>query len=483
MNPARLMVAGLLLGLDGCAVGPDFVLPQPPPESHYNYPSDPDHTPIAQGIAQTFASGAMVPGDWWRIFGSEKLNSLVGEALDSNQTLQSAQSRLRASEYNLRAGYGIFYPDLDFDASYVRQQFSPLKFGQRTAPGIFNLFTLSASVSYAVDLFGGEHRTVEGLAAQSDEQKATVRATALTLVSNVMNTAIAKAAYAAEIETTHEMIAIERQQENIASVQSGAGTGPYSAVLSIDTLLHTLDATLPGLEQKQAQADHLLAVLTGKAPADVPPTELAFDELSLPQILPVSLPSELVRQRPDIAAAEAALHVASANVGVATAALFPSLAVTAGYGANGGQVSNLFSTNSQFWNFGVGLAQPLFDGGTLWFKRKAAKDEFDATLSDYRQTVLNALQQVADTLRALEHDGETLSGEDQALGSADQALHLVQTNYQAGLTNYTQVLIADMQYQQAKLADVQAMAVRYQDAVALYVAMGGGWQQDTTSER
>jgi NodT family efflux transporter outer membrane factor (OMF) lipoprotein len=482
VNPAKLLAAGLLLGLGGCAVGPDFTHPPAPPESHYNYSSDPDHTPAAQGIGQTFAPGA-VPGDWWRAFGAEKLNSLVGEALDSNQTLQSAQSRLRESEDNLRAGFGIFYPDLEADASYVRQEFSPLKFGQRTTPGIFNLFTLSASVSYAVDLFGGEHRTVEGLAAQSDVQNATVRATALTLVSNIVNTAIAKAAYAAEIETTREMIATERQQESIARVQSDAGTGPYSAVLSVDSQLHTLEATLPELEQKQVQADHLLAVLTGKAPADVQPIELAFGELSLPRNLPVSLPSELVRQRPDIAAAEATLHVASANVGVATAALFPSLTVTAGYGGNNAQVANLFSANSQFWNFGVGLAQPVFDGGTLWFKRKAAKDEFDATLSDYRQVVLNALQQLADTLRALEHDAEMLSEDDQALTSADRALHLIQTNYQAGLANYTQVLIADVQYQQAKLADLQAMAVRYQDAVALFVALGGGWQQDTTAQR
>lgn len=483
MNRASLLTLGLVLGLGGCAVGPDFMRPQPPLQSHYNYPSDPDHTPVAQGAAQTFAPGAAVPGDWWRAFGSEKLNSLVDEALDSNQTLQSAQSRLRESEDNLRAGYGIFYPDVEADASYVRQQFSPLRFGQRTAPGIFILFTLSASVSYAVDLFGGERRTVEGLAAQSDVQNATVRATSIALVSNIVNTAIAKAAYAAEIETTREMIATEREQESIARVQSDAGTGSYAALLSIDSQLHTLEATLPGLEQKQTQADHLLAVLTGKAPAEVQPAELAFGELSLPQNLPVSLPSELVRQRPDIAAAEATLHVASANVGVATAALFPSVTVTADYGGNSGQVSNLFSTNSQFWSFGVGLAQPVFDGGTLWFKRKAAKDAFDATLSDYRQTVLNALQQVADTLRALEHDGEILSEDDQALASAEQALHLIQTNYQAGLANYVQVLIADVQYRQAKLADLQAMAMRYQDTVTLYVALGGGGQDGTTAQR
>ncbi len=204
--------------------------------------------------------------------------------------------------------------------------------------------------------------------------------------------------------------------------------------------------------------------------------DIAFDEISLPENLPVSLPSALVRKRPDILSAEANLHAASANVGVATAALFPTITVNAAYGGNNGSFNNLFDRKSEFWSFGADIAQPLFDGGTLWFKRKAAKDEFDAALSDYRQTILSAFQQVADILRALEHDAAILSEDDQALMTAEQALHLVETDYQAGLVNYTQVLIADGQFHQAKIADLQAMAVRYQDTVGLYVALGGGWQ-------
>jgi NodT family efflux transporter outer membrane factor (OMF) lipoprotein len=472
----RVACVAVMIALDACAVGPDFVHPQSPSITHYNSGSDPDHTAVAHGTAQKFQPAVDVSADWWRMFKSTKLETLVSDSLGSNENLQAAQARLRASQDNLRAGYGIFYPNIEGDASFARQRFSPLRFGQNAAPGIFNLFTLSASVTYALDLFGGEHRTVEGLAAQTDLQQATVRATAVTLTSNVVNTAIAKAAYAAEIETTRQLVEIETEQVRIAMIQADAGTGPYSAVLSLESQLHSLQSTLPQLEQKLVQADHLLHVLTGKTPADAAVTDISFDEISLPQNLPVSLPSMLVRQRPDILAAEASLHVATANIGVATAALFPTVTVTAGYGANNTSVNNLFDAKGQFWSFGAGIAQPLFDGGTLWFKRKAAKDLFDASLSDYRQTVLNALEQVADTLRALEHDATILSEDDQALSAAEQALHLVQTNYQAGLANYTQVLITDGQYHQARIADMEALAVRYQDTVALYAALGGGWQ-------
>lgn len=473
-HPFACMV--LMAALGGCAVGPDFVRPEAPSITHYNNGSDPDRTAIAKGTVQKFHPAADAPSDWWRLFRSAKLETLVSNALAANENLQAAQARLRESEDNLRAGYGIFYPNIEGDASFGRQQFSPLKFGQKATPGIFNLFTLSASVTYALDVFGGEHRTVEGLAAQTGLQQDTVRATLIALASNVVNTAIAKAAYAAEIDTTRQLADIETEQVRIAGVQADAGTGPYSAVLSLESQLHSLQSTLPQLEQKLTQAGHLLDVLTGRAPADSQAPDISFDEIFLPDNLPVTLPSTLVRQRPDILGAEATLHVASANMGVATAALFPSITVSAGYGSNNTTVNNLFDTNGQFWNFGAGIAQPVFDGGTLWFKRKASKEEFDAALSDYRQTVLNAFEQVADTLRALENDAAVLSEDDQALTTAEQALHLVQTNYQAGLANYTQVLIADGQYHQAKIAELQALAVRYQDTVALYVALGGGWQ-------
>ncbi len=240
----------LLLGLSACAVGPDFVPPSAPPISHYNSGSDPDSTPTAQGISQKFQPGGDVPSEWWQLFKSSKLQALVSNAFRANENLQAAEARLRESQDNLRAGYGIFYPDITGNGSVTRQQFSPLRFGQNTTPGIFNLFTLSASVTYALDLFGGERRAVEALGAQRDLQQNTVRATQIALASNAVNSAIAKAAYAAEIEATKQLINIETEQVRIAKVQADAGTGTYSAALSLESQLHSLQSTLPQLEQR-----------------------------------------------------------------------------------------------------------------------------------------------------------------------------------------------------------------------------------------
>jgi NodT family efflux transporter outer membrane factor (OMF) lipoprotein len=277
------------------------------------------------------------------------------------------------------------------------------------------------------------------------------------------------------MQATEEFINLEQEQLRITEVQAQAGTVPYANVLSIQSQLAATAATLPPLKQKRNQTEHLLATLAGRAPAEwqLPPVGLA--DLTLPRDLPVTLPSELVRQRPDIRAAEAQLHSASAEIGVATAALFPSFTVSGTYGANNTALPDLLSSNSGFWSLGASLTAPLFHGGTLWFQRKAAMEGYQQSLATYRETVLNAFAQVADTLRALEHDAETLQAQSQALEAAGGALRLVQANYQTGLANYVQVLIADGQYQQAKLGYLQALAQRFQDTVALFVALGGGW--------
>ncbi len=231
----------------------------------------------------------------------------------------------------------------------------------------------------------------------------------------------------------------------------------------------------PPLQQQLAHTRHLLATLAGQAPADWTPRQVTFSELTLPNDLPVSLPSDLVRQRPDILMAEAQLHSASAQIGVATAAMFPSFALNANYGWNSTSLSTLFATNAAFWTMGAALATPLIQGPTLWYQRKAAIDAYQQALANYRQTVLAALAQVADALDALQHDAETLRAQSQALDAAAEALHLIQANYQAGTVNYLQLLIADYQYQQARLGYIQAMGQRLQDTAALFVALGGGW--------
>jgi NodT family efflux transporter outer membrane factor (OMF) lipoprotein len=235
------------------------------------------------------------------------------------------------------------------------------------------------------------------------------------------------------------------------------------------------EATIPQLQQKVAQAEHLLATLTGRTPAEWAPPHIALADLKLPTELPVTLPSDLVRQRPDILMAEEQLHSASAEIGAATAALFPSFNLNGTYGVNNTSIGDLFNGAGAFWSLGANVAAPLFQGGSLWFKRKAAIEAYHQSLATYRQTVLDAFAQVADVLRALEHDAEALRSQSQALAAAEETMQLIQANYQAGLANYLQVLVANSQYHQAKIGYLQAVAQRFQDTVALFVALGGGW--------
>jgi NodT family efflux transporter outer membrane factor (OMF) lipoprotein len=473
----------LSLLLAGCALGPNYTRPKAPAVSHYANGADPAETVSAHGVAQRFAAGARIEADWWRLFDCEQLDSVIDAALRANPGLEAAQATLRQSQDNLRSGYGIFYPQAQAVAGATRQRFSPLKFGSGASPSIFNLFTLSASASYALDLFGGERRMIEGLHAQVDLQRATEQATWLALTANVVNTIVARAAYRAEVDATNELIELQRQQVGLSRVQASAGTAPYSNVLSLASQLAATQATIPQLEQRLAQSEDLLATLVGHVPAEWAPPDIGLAQLTLPEELPVSLPSQLVRQRPDVLLAEATAHSASANVGVATAALLPSLTLTGSYGANSTTAGQLTAAGGRAWDAGAGLTQPLFEGGTLWYRRKAALEEYRAAAALYRQVVLAAFAQVADTLRALEHDAAALRAQDEALEDARQALHLVQANYQAGLATYLEVLGADAQYHQAMINDLQTVALRYQDTVALYVALGGGWWSQSAAAR
>ncbi len=469
------LCAALLFCLSGCAVGPDFVRPEPPRIDHYAQGQDPTATVPANGQAQFFKQNAQIVGDWWRLFNSTGLDALVREAISNNQSLQAAQAALRQSRENLMAGYGVFFPQVDAGFDATRQKFSPSRFGGTSAASTFNLFTLSATVSYALDMFGGERRAVESLQAQTDFQRYAVIGTYLTLTGNIVNTIIARAAYSEEIKATEEIIGVLSEQTGITETQAQAGTVPYVNALSLRSQLSAFEATLPPLRQKLDQSTHLLATLAGRLPAEWSPPQIDLARLSLPADLPVSLPSQLVRQRPDILAAEAELHGASADIGVATAALFPSFTLSGGYGFNSTSMGDLLKSGSSIWNLGASVTAPLFHGGTLWHRRKAAIEAYGQSLAGYRQTVLSAFAQVADTLRALEHDAEALHAQSQALEAAAESLRLIRVNYQAGTVNYLQILIANYQYQQAKLGYLQAQAQRLQDTVALFVALGGGW--------
>ena len=475
------LMAGLRLGpgilslalLAGCMVGPDFERPKPPPVDRYTHEASLATTVEADGLAQRFNPGGKVIAEWWRLFKSAKLNAVVSKALSGNLSLLAAQANLRQSQASLQAGYGVFFPQLDMGFSPVRQKFSPSRFGSNSASSTFNLYTFSTTVSYTLDVFGGERRNVESLEAQKDLQRYTAQATYLTLTGNIINTVIAKAAYCAEVSATEQLIGIMQKQIKLTENQVTAGTAPYLNVVSLRSQLASVSATLPPLKQKISQTEHLQANLVGLTPADWNPPKVSLEELTLPSNIPVSLPSDLVHQRPDILSAEAQLHSDSARIGVATAGLFPNISLTGSYGYNNQSLLDLFMSRGNIWSMGANFAQPLFHGGTLWFNRKAAIETYEKSLANYRQTVVSAFSQVADTLTALEHDAEALSAQRQALTAAEEALRLINANYQAGLVNYLQVLTVDTQYQQAKIAYLSTLTQRFQDTVAFFVALGG----------
>lgn len=473
---ARIAAAGLLLALAGCALGPDFQRPAPPEVERYT--SAPLAAVGGTGYApeQRFVAGQRIAADWWRLFGSPQLDAAVRLAIGGNASLQAAQATLRQSQESLRAGYGVFYPRIDASLGAARERSSPLRFGPGGGGGgIFNLFTLTTAISYAIDVFGGQRRALEGLGAQVDYQRYGMLATWLTVSGNVVNAMIARAAYSGEIDATLRLVARQRDQLAIVEAQARAGTVPYSNVLSIRALLAASLGTLPGLNQKRDQAGHLLASLVGRAPAawTAPPLELA--RLTLPAQLPLTLPSDLVRQRPDILAAEARLHAASADIGVATAALFPVFSLDATYGASAETFGALGQQQGRFWSVGPQASVPLFEGGAAWHRRKAALEAWQASLADYRQTVLDAFAQVADTLTALGHDAQAVQAQGEALEAAGQALTLVEANYRAGVAGYLEVIVANTQLYQANINYLQALAQRCQDSAALFVALGGGW--------
>lgn len=466
------LAAALLLA--ACAAGPDFVPPAPPRQKDYLPEGAPRATAAALGASQRFVPGTPLTPAWWTLFGSPQLDATMRAALQRNPGLQAAQAALAASRENLAAGDGVFWPQADLGLSGTRERAARVR-GVGVLPGIFNLFTLGATVSYLLDLAGGSRRGVEALAAQADYQRYQLSATWLALSGNIFNTSVARAGYAAQAAATGELLARLREQRDIALAQYHAGAAPYANVVAIDSQVASTEATLPVLEQRERQADHLLATLAGSAPADWQPPPLSLDSLTLPRTLPLSLPSELVRQRPDILAAEAELHTASAQVGVATAALFPSVRLDASFGNAADTLGGTTSAAGRFWSLGVDAAQPLLHGGTLTHQRRAAVAEYRRALASYRATVLAAFAQVADVLTALDSDARALEAQARALDAARQSLALLQANYRAGLVAYFEVLVADAQLHRVQIDYVQALAQRFQDSAALYLALGGGW--------
>ncbi|BBP03498.1 RND transporter [Sulfuriferula plumbiphila] len=473
-----LNAALLLTGLSGCAAGPDFMQAKAPDVPRYTRAAQPTQTGSAAGVAQSFSAGAKISADWWRLFQSPALDSLVKEALASNLTLEAARARLTQAQEVLEADYGALYPQLTGSLGAQRQRTPAVRFGTMASSTIFNLYTGSVGVSYALDFFGYSRRTLEREQANLENQRMQLRAAQLTLTANVINAAFLRASLAAQIAATQGIIRTQQSQQSLVGRQYQAGLVPYSDVLSLQSQLAASEATLPSLQQRLSQASHLLATYLGRPPAMADLPEIRLADFRLPAALPLSLPSELVRQRPDILAAEAQLKAANAQVGVATAALYPRFTLNASYGQNSLKLASLFDSANSLWTLAANLSQPLFDGGTLRAQKRQAEAAYREALANYKQTLITSFAQVADVLRALENDADSLRIQQQSAQYASQASNLVNLRYKAGKASYLDLLSAQRQEQQTRIALVQAQAQRYQDSAALFTALGGGWWQN-----
>lgn len=482
LRPTLAMASFLAMAavLGGCEVGPDFLRPKAPDVKGYTpEPLAPTASaPTPKGAAQTFDAGKDVPADWWTLFHSESLDRLVQSALKANPDLKAAEAALRQARELLYAEQGSLYPSVDAQLGASRERFSG---ATRGVPGssIFNLYQASVDVSYGVDLFGGERRLIESDAAQAEFQGYQREATYLTLTANVVALAIQEASLRDQIAATDDIIKSESDQLDLVRRQFDLGAVSRADVLAQEASLAQSRATLPPLEKQIAQTRNSLTALAGRFPSQEIEQQFQLSDLVLPQDLPVSLPSHLVEQRPDIRAQEALLHSASAQIGVATANQLPQLALSASYGSAALRTGDLFSSGSTVWNFGANLLAPIFAGGTLLHEKRAAVAAYDEAAANYRSTVLKAFQNVADTLRALQSDADALKAQAESERSASESLTLARTQFSNGAISYLQLLNADRTYQQARLGRVQAQAARLADTVALFQALGGGWWNRT----
>ncbi|RZF31707.1 efflux transporter outer membrane subunit [Paraburkholderia sp. UYCP14C] len=467
------------VALAGCMVGPDYHAPPAPATDTFTATPLPDQTasaPGPAGLPQRFAPAQDIPAAWWTLFHCEPLDALIREAIGNSPNMAAAQAALRQARenYTAQAG-GTLLPSVDAQLGATREKLNGISFGEPGLVEELTLYNASVNVSYKLDVFGGARRELEALHAQIDYQRFQLQAAWLAISANIVTAAVKEASVRAQIDATERIATEEQQQLNLLDQQFSLGGVSRAAVLAQETLLAQTRATLPPLAQQLDQARHQLAVLAGKLPSDTGVPEFTLDMFSLPDTLPVSLPSSLVRQRPDILAADATLHQASAQVGVATAAMYPQITLSASYGAEGLGPADVLKAGSTIWSIGAGLLQPVFHGGQLSAQKRAAEAAYEQAGAQYRETVLLAFQNVADTLRALEHDATGLKAQTDASRAASDSLELTRGQYRVGGVSYIALLDAQRQYQQTVVSLAQAQAARYADTAALFQALGGGW--------
>ncbi|MGV7215745.1 efflux transporter outer membrane subunit [Bradyrhizobium sp. UFLA05-112] len=458
------VVAPALL-LASCAVGSNFVAPEAPAVERYTrepHVAATDSTKTLGGNSQSFSPGEDISGLWWTLFRSRKLTAFVEEAVRNHPDIQSAEFALRAARETVLAEQGALFPQVTGTGSAAREQ-----------GALYKLFNTSVGVSYALDIWGGTRRQVEALEAQADYEAFKLEATYLALTSNVITAAITDASLRDQILATEEIVKAETDQLARIQHQFEIGAVSKSDVLSQESTLAQAKATLPPLQKQLAQQRNQLMAYLGRLPSEDRGEHVMLAELRLPGRLPISLPSELVRQRPDIRQAEATLHQATATVGVGVANLLPQITLSGSYGASG--TGKLFSPGTIVWDATSTITQKVIDGGALYHTKEANVAVFEQDTAAYKSTVITAFQNVADSLRAIQYDAATLKAQAEAERAASDSLAMSIEQFKTGAVPYANIITAQQSYLNARISRIKAQAARFADTAALFQSLGGGW--------
>ncbi len=478
MTKGLLLIVSVVLAA-GCTVGPDFHRPSPPAGASYTarpIKATSSAVNVPGGEEQRFVMGMDIPQRWWTLFKSPPLNALIEKSLKANPSVDAAKAALRQARENVYAQMGYYYPSVQAGASASRAKdsgtISPvLSSGEEP----YNLRTAQVSVGFTPDVFGGNRRQVESLQAEADFQRFQMEATYLTLTSNVVAAAIQEASLRAQISATLSIVKIETEMLDQLRRQLALGYVAGLDVAAQEAALAQAQQTLPPLQKQLAQIRDLLAALAGSFPNEELEEKFELAALRLPQELPISVPSRLVEQRPDVRAAEEQLHSASAQVGVAVAAMLPNITLSAALGSTATAINKLFTPGNAFWALAPDITQPVFQGGTLLHRKRAAEAGLDQAEAQYRSTVIAAFQNVADTLHALQSDADALKAAVAFEQAAKRSLDLARKQFKLGYVNYLSLLSAQQAYEQAEINLVQARSNRFADTAALFMALGGGW--------
>jgi NodT family efflux transporter outer membrane factor (OMF) lipoprotein len=472
--------AAVALGLTACAVGPNYQRPTPPTDSAYGTAPSAGATHAAEGPAgnaQQFVAGMDIPAEWWTLFQSPQLDLLIKRALKGNPDVGAAQAALKQAHELYLAQKTGFFPNVQgsFGADRSEYPVGTLTAPANTANSTYSLYTAQLTLTYMPDVFGATRRAVEMAKAQEQSTRFQLEATYLTLTSNVAVTAITEASLRGQIKSTERLLELQHHLTQVAQKQRELGTVSDLDVLAQQSAEALMAQTLPPLQKQLGQTRDALTALLGRLPAEEPPETFTLDRLTLPADLPVSIPSKLVEQRPDVRQAEENLHAASAAVGVAIDDMLPQFVINADVGSSALTVGRLFSPYTGFWDAGASLTQTLFDAGALLHRKRAADAALDQAGAQYRAAVILACQNVADTLRALAADADALRASVDAERAARRTWELAQRQRQLGTISPVAVFNAELTLAQAELAVSQAQANRFADTVGLFQSLGGGW--------